>query len=365
MTRLRTGLLSLVCVTALASACSSSGGDGTGTGGTSSTGGSSATGGTGSGTGGQVGTGGTLGTGGTGTGGQVGSGGQIGTGGQVGTAGHAGSGGQSGTGGTVGTGGIGGRAGTGGTAPTGGAGGRAAGGAGGHPAGGATATGGAAGGTTGGGGSTQAFMPCPASGVCKILPLGDSITFGINYEGSYRVELFKDAVTAGQNITFVGTQMNGPSMAPGTTVPFPKSHEGWSGYTISMILAKAANDVQYSPNIILLHAGTNDTYMSDPTGAPMRLSSAVDSLTTMFPNALIVVAKIIPYPSQATNVNLINNSIPAMVAMKQSAGKHVISVDLNTGFDTNTMLSSDTIHPNQTGYNWMGDTWYAAIKGYL
>jgi lysophospholipase L1-like esterase len=25
------------------------------------------------------------------------------------------------------------------------------------------------------------------------------------------------------------------------------------------------------------------------------------------------------------------------------------------------MLSSDGIHPNQTGYNWMGDTWYATV----
>ncbi|HVT07583.1 MAG TPA: SGNH/GDSL hydrolase family protein, partial [Polyangia bacterium] len=225
--------------------------------------------------------------------------------------------------------------------------------------GGSAGTSGAAG---SGAGGAAAYAPCPTNGdACKVLPLGDSITFGINYEGSYRVELFKRAVTAGQKITFVGSQSNGPAMAPGTTVPFPKNHEGWSGYTISMILAKAANDVKYGPHIILLHAGTNDTYMSDPSGAPMRLSSAVDSLASMFPDALIVVAKIIPYPSQTANVNLINQSIPAMVQSKQAAGKHVIAADLNTGFDTKTMLSSDTIHPNQTGYDWMGDTWYGVV----
>jgi lysophospholipase L1-like esterase len=197
--------------------------------------------------------------------------------------------------------------------------------------------------------------------MCKVLPLGDSITFGINYEGSYRVELFKKAVTANQKITFVGTQSNGPAMAPGTTVPFPKNHEGWSGYTIAMIQGKAASDVQYGPHMILVHAGTNDTYMGDPTGAPARLSSFVDYLTTTFPNALVVVAKIIPYPAQTANVKLINDSIPSMVQSKVSAGKHVTMVDLNTGFQTSTMLSSDGIHPNQTGYNWMGDTWYATV----
>ena len=240
-----------------------------------------------------------------------------------------------------GTGGVAGSNGTGGTA-------------------GAKGTGGAVGGASGG------YNPCPTNGdPCKVLPLGDSITFGINYEGSYRVELFKKAVTASQSITFVGTQSNGPAMAPGTTVPFPMHHEGWSGYTIAQIQGKAAGDVTYAPHMILVHAGTNDTYMSSPTGAPARLSTLVDYLTTTFPNALVVVAKIIPYPAQTANVKLINDSIPGMVQSKAAAGKHVISVDLNTGFQTSTMLSSDGIHPNQTGYNWMGDTWYSTISSYL
>ena len=33
--------------------------------------------------------------------------------------------------------------------------------------------------------------------------------------GGYRVKLFKSAVTASQNITFVGSQINGPTMVPG------------------------------------------------------------------------------------------------------------------------------------------------------
>jgi hypothetical protein len=212
-----------------------------------------------------------------------------------------------------------------------------------------------------------------------VLPLGDSITYGLitvqadkassdpsingkDSHGGYRTELFKKAVTANQKITFVGSQMNGPDMVAGTTVPFPKSHEGWSGYTISMILAKAmSNDKSLGPDIVLLHAGTNDTYMGNPSGAPAALSSAVDSLCTEFPDALIVVAKIIPYPSQAANVKLINDSIPSMVQSKVTAGKHVVMVDLNSGFQTSTMLAGDGIHPNQTGYDWMGDGWYGAV----
>jgi hypothetical protein len=339
-----------------------------GSGGANGSGGNHASGGS-NGSGGSS-TGGSLGSGGSGSGGN-GSGGSISTGGTPGTGGAAGASAKGGSTGTGGAGGVG----TGGAA-----GGGAKGGQGGH------ATGGAAGGATGTGGTGGAasYNPCPTNGdPCKVLPLGDSITYGLitvtadqassdpsingkDSHGGYRTELFKKAVTANQNITFVGSQMNGPTMVAGTTVPFPKSHEGWSGYTISMILAKGmANDKSLGPHIVLLHAGTNDTYMGNPSGAPAALSSAVDSLCTEFPNALIVVAKIIPYPSQSANVKLINDSIPAMVQSKVAAGKHVIMVDLNTGFTTNTMLAGDGVHPNQTGYDWMGDGWYAAISSLL
>ena len=173
-------------------------------------------------------------------------------------------------GGATGGGGRGGTTGSGGaTAGSGGRGGAAGGGGRGGTTGGA-----GAGGTTGAGGGASTYNPCPTNGdPCKVLPLGDSITFGINYEGSYRVELFKKAVTANQKITFVGTQSNGPATAPGSTVPFPKNHEGHSGWTISMIQGVASMDVQYAPHMILLHAGTNDTYMGDPSG---RAGAPVD-----------------------------------------------------------------------------------------
>jgi hypothetical protein len=371
-------LLSVFLTSALMAACSTPGTSeddaGTGTGGESATGGH--------GSGGQTGSGGASTGGATGTGGEHATGGAPGTGGA--TGGSTGSGG-SGTGGTAGAKGTGGMAGGNGTGGAAGA--KGTGGAGGSNgtggAAGSKGTGGAAGGSgnTGGSGGAASYNPCPTNGdPCKVLPLGDSITYGLitvvadqassdpsingkDSHGGYRVELFSDAVAAGKNLTFVGSQMNGPTTV--ASMPFPKSHEGWSGYTIVQIQGKAANDVTYGPNIILVHAGTNDTYGSDPSGAPMRLSMLVDYLTTTFPNALVVVAEIIPYPSEMTNTNLINQSIPAMVQSKVSAGKHVTMVDLNTGFNTSTMLAGDGIHPNQSGYNWMGDHWYAAISGLL
>ena len=55
---------------------------------------------------------------------------------------------------------------------------------------------------------------------------------------------------------------------------------------------------------------------------------------------------------------------PGQLARRRWANTFCM-VDLNTGFNVPTMLSSDTIHPNQTGYNFMGDTWYSVIGSYL
>jgi lysophospholipase L1-like esterase len=298
--------------------------------------------------------------------------GGAGMGGRTGTTG-------SGSGGGAGMPGDGGRDAGAGGAATGGAGGSAAGGVGGGGGGRGGAGGGGmsdagAGGSTGDAGGAgeagdagdalAAFDPCPPSGnPCKILPLGDSITFGIQYPGAYRVELFSKAVGANKKITFVGSQMNGPTTAAGMT--FPPSHEGHSGFTIDMMKPFVTSDMQYAPNIILLHIGTNDTYMGDPAGAPARLQSLVDMLLATYPNSLLVVAKIVPYPSQMNNVNTFNATIPSLVNSRAAMGKHILLADLNTGFNVPTMLSSDTIHPNQTGYNFMGDTWYSVIGSYL
>jgi len=335
---------------------SGSGGNMAGTGGTNQagtlgagTGGVSASGGTGGsvagkgGAGGQGGAGATFGgagSGASGAGGAVaGTGGMSGAG-QGGVAGSGGSnGGNAGT--TAG-------AGMGGSAS--GAGGAGNGGNGGQTAG----TGGSSGGSSG-------FAPCPASEPCKILPLGDSITDGIGFSGGYRVELFSLALADDHSITYVGGSMNGPQTVDGQ--PFPRNHEGHSGWTISQIDGIVPSPaLGPDPHIILLHIGTNDMYQG-ANGATDRLETLVDAILADQPNSLLVVSSIIPFPGATSAVSTFNAAVPGIVMERANAGKHILYVDQFTGFPTSEL--GDGVHPNQAGYERMARKWYEAISDYL
>ncbi|WP_234022901.1 SGNH/GDSL hydrolase family protein [Sorangium cellulosum] len=264
------------------------------------------------------------------------------------------------TGGASTTSGAGGATGTasGGQATTGATTGSSGQGTGGDPAGSTSSVG-----SGGGGGSPDpGFQPCPETGPCKILPLGDSITFGLGFDGGYRVELFRLAREDGHEITFTGTQqMNGPTMVDGA--PFPRNHEGISGQTIQQIANRVPTPaLGEMPHIVLLHAGTNDMYQS-PNGAPMRLGALLDELIAEAPDALIVVSNIIPFPGAAAAVNTFNATIPAMVEERAAAGAHIVFADQFTGFPTSEL--GDGVHPNQAGYARMAGVWYDAIDDYL
>jgi len=225
-------------------------------------------------------------------------------------------------------------------------------------------------------------MPCPttAGTACAVLPLGDSITEGYlpsGANGGYRVELFRQAVRAGKNITFVGTQMNGPTTVENRT--FPRRHEGRGGYTIAGggqgAIAGTVTDTaisMYHPNIVLLMIGTNDINGNiNVSTAPTRLGQLIDEIIADAPTALVVVATIIPIANDGTNQRIpnYNAAIPGLVATRVAAGKHVMLVDnyaaivRDSSFRTTLMV--DNLHPNDAGYARLGQTFYDAIAPLL
>lgn len=226
-------------------------------------------------------------------------------------------------------------------------------------------------------GGSPLFNPCPSTGDCRIMPLGDSITDGVPGGGGYRVELFRRATLDGRALTYVGSRRNGPSSVDGHA--FPQNHEGYSGYTIddapgkSGIYPLVERALKNStPNIVLLMIGTNDlTANLELPKAPARLGLLIDRIAATSPNALVVVAKIIPSTQDGLNANIrtYNEGIARVVSERLAAGKHVLLVDQyepfiqNAGFKTQWM--ADWLHPTADGYATMARVWYAAIKPFL
>lgn len=315
-------------------------------------------------------------TGGRGNAGAAGNAGGGGAGGipSAGSGGAppAGSGGGGSSAGGGGAGGVSGSVG-GGAAGLGGSGGLGG-------AGGAGGSGGAAGGS-GGSGGVAPYNPCPTNGdACRIMPLGDSITDGVGSSSgkpSYRYELFRKSLMSDKKLTFVGSGQNGPDMVEG--VPFPKNHEGHSGWTIddgggrSGLYPKIEGWLDSAkPHIVTLMIGTNDVDIKlELDKAPTRLGLLLDRIIGKVPNALVVVAQIVPTKNDDTNmrVRAYNDAIPTLVKARADAGKHIMMVDMYGAFTKNAdyknAYMNDGLHPNDAGYVAMANTWYPAIASLL
>ncbi|KIN03426.1 carbohydrate esterase family 3 protein, partial [Oidiodendron maius Zn] len=191
----------------------------------------------------------------------------------------------------------------------------------------------------------------------RIQALGDSITFGyLSSDGNgYRLQLQNDL--SGSDLQYVG------SLRAGTMAD--NFNEGHSGATIVQIQKYATLSETDRPSIILIHAGSNDLNNNPPTdpwsSAPARLAALIDSVIAACPDATILVAQLIGNSNAdvQARINTFNSQIPALVASRVSAGHHVLTIDMSS---VTSQYLSDGLHPNDQGYNMMGDLWYAGIQ---
>lgn len=193
----------------------------------------------------------------------------------------------------------------------------------------------------------------------KIMPLGDSITYGVHSStgAGYRLPLWTALKAQGAHVEFVGSMHSGPTN-------FEDANEGLPGWRIRQISANVVNWLKtYQPQIILLHIGTNDFIKNDdPAHAPARLKSLIDQITYTLPGATVIVAQIIPLPLSAklnAEVVTYNQAIPGIVRAEDAQGKHVRSVDMYHAVAPG--LLPDHIHPNDIGYELMAKVWEKAL----
>jgi lysophospholipase L1-like esterase len=195
----------------------------------------------------------------------------------------------------------------------------------------------------------------------KIMPLGDSITYGMGAPGGYRAPLYQLCVNTNFNVNFVGTQNNNP--APWQ---LQVNHEGHSGLRIDQIYSAFLAEVNSisAPDIILLMIGTNDYGQNyDTANATNRLDQLITLIATNQPNAKLFVANL-TLRTDSSSVEMaieatFNPFVPGLVATHAALGQHVYFVDIHSVIGASDLI--DTLHPNQTGYDKMAAAWFQAI----
>jgi lysophospholipase L1-like esterase len=201
-----------------------------------------------------------------------------------------------------------------------------------------------------------------------IMPLGDSITLGVN--GGYRNNLYTGLQQNNCGVSYVGTQSDQ------WTRIADKDHEGHPGLTIDNIAGSVnAWTASAQPNIILLMAGTNDTAWwtaenADQIGA--RHNALIDRLRTARPNAWIFVASVPPQAPAIIKPNNVDRAVLTQqfnavirknVDSRAAAGQRVRFVDVNAVLTTADLY--DGIHPTEAAHAKIAQKFLEGIRAAL
>lgn len=206
------------------------------------------------------------------------------------------------------------------------------------------------------GGSAGVAVASTAAAPLKIMALGDSITYGVGSltSSSYRVDLKNRLQGIGMDVDFVGSQTSG---AGGDDL----QNEGHKGWTIGQISEQIDGWLStYTPDVVLLMVGTNDTARSlDLAIAPRQLSAMITRLRAANPAGHVFVAQI-PGVKEAggqARADAFNARIPAIVAA-QGSQVHLVDQSTVDGLDLR-----DNLHPDDVGFAKMSYNWFRALEG--
>ena len=222
----------------------------------------------------------------------------------------------------------------------------------------------------------------------SILPMGNSITQGyglnngtppISERISYRLQLLNDLVAAGYSIDYIG------HMNTGYDLMTDADHCGVMGFRdqhVLRLLQDGYDDLNndqvtpgsepyldiFTPDIILLHIGTNDIINGEGPDAT-TVSQVLDEIDSWESDngahITVFISRIINrYPNDAT-VTQFNDNVAAMVAGRADPSIILVDMESGAGIDYSTEMYSDGIHLLQSANDKMGQNWYTSVNAYL
>ena len=254
--------------------------------------------------------------------------------------------------------------------------------------------------TVSGGTLRMTAMPVLPSGL-KVMPIGDSITFGYNgTNAGYRGPLYNLLSAVAPGMQYVGTSTQGAVTTSSAPLPSTqRNNDGHSSYQINDVCnnldgldlnrynqyggadrypngghwfdgatytpyggGSAVTRAAIYPDIITLMIGTNDLG-TDSATLQSNLHALLVKITSQRPACKIFIAKITPRTDATTVITSYNEIVASEVASLKAAGKLIYLVDLNTGYPSSNgvPILADTVHPTDPGFNWMAQQWYNAI----
>ena len=202
----------------------------------------------------------------------------------------------------------------------------------------------------------------------RIMPLGDSITAGVEFvdnrrsydKGGYRTHLWKKLTDIDVAFDFVGSQTDGPS-------DIARSHEGHPGWKTLQLIDKVKAWYQvYIPEIVLLMSGTNDIVVDQDAGlAYNRLATLVDILFKLNARLDLIVASITPLEWSNSRNHLqplvisYNSRIPQLVEKYKAKGHGSYFADIHGAMEDKHLIGS---HPSPSGYERIAEVWFPVLK---
>jgi len=213
--------------------------------------------------------------------------------------------------------------------------------------------------------------------VC-ILPLGDSITQGGKTdrdEFTYRYHLYCMLKDANIDFKFIGSLTTG--LQEGSTWPEYKGkeidlhHEGHYGWKTAAVNEKLDDWIpkwNASPDIALIHLGTNDRAAEDFIESIIKpLKSIIEKLRKLNPEVVVLIGHL--NFNDDNNATKIRKLVEKMAEKVSTFESPVITVHHYKDWIENPeMENADTFdwaHPNLNGQKKMAEKWFEAMQPYL
>lgn len=218
----------------------------------------------------------------------------------------------------------------------------------------------------------------------RILPLGDSITWGkVNQnppgagDSGYRGPLHTLLTNNGMSTVFVGTDPDNTNLNRGYYLDGARIGQFLGADSAKGDIAAVLDGADFRPDIVILHIGTNNIGSGQAIGTYNTPNSMMNQLYTLVKKITdnsyvddLLLCKVIPKystPGTETETAAFNNALEIMVSELTAMERAKVTIiDMYTAFAANKTTyynyDIDRVHPNSSGYAAMANIFYHYVS---